>query len=335
MRWLVLRFVASAPIVAVILYWSGPVAAVERCAGVDLVQKARDEDAEAYRRIESAAASIPNAEGRLWRVSFPGKPASWLFGTLHVADDRLTPLKQPVLDAVATSTIVLVEPEEIADPERARAAQSEAGRRAVRPGGKALFRVPAEQRMKVINMLAARGLLEVNAQQLEPWFLAVIANTPPCALAQAETGVPNVDMAVVEAARSRGIEVAGLETVGEQVDALSSVGEELALRSLEDAAALQGAVGDFLETMISQYQASRTGLFIAAIRAGSGGQEMVTQLDYVEATLRGRNERMERRIAPHLDKGGAFVAVGALHLHGDDGLVARLRAAGASVEKVL
>jgi len=334
MRWLKLRSLAPASLVALALGCSGALAAGEPCSGADLVQKAREQDPEAFRRIESAAAAIPNADGLLWRVTFPGKTASWLFGTLHVADERLTPLKPPVLDAIAASTIVLVEPEEIADPEGARAAQFEAGRRAVRPGGKALFRVPAERRMKVINMLAARGLLEVNAQQLEPWFLAVIASTPPCALVQAEAGVRNVDMAVVEAARSRVIEVAGLETVAEQVDALSSVGEDLALRAMQDAAALEGAVGDFLETMIGQYQASRTGLFLAAIRSGAGGREMVTQLDYLEATLRGRNERMEQRIAHHLEKGGAFVAVGALHLQGDDGLVARLRAAGASVEKV-
>jgi uncharacterized protein YbaP (TraB family) len=43
---------------------------------------------------------------------------------------------------------------------------------------------------------------------------------------------------------------------------------------------------------------------------------------------------MMKRAAPLLAKGGAFVAVGALHLSGKDGLIQRARAAGYTVTKV-
>lgn len=43
---------------------------------------------------------------------------------------------------------------------------------------------------------------------------------------------------------------------------------------------------------------------------------------------------MMQRAAPLLANGGAFIAVGALHLSGKDGLVERMRGAGYRVTKV-
>jgi uncharacterized protein YbaP (TraB family) len=43
---------------------------------------------------------------------------------------------------------------------------------------------------------------------------------------------------------------------------------------------------------------------------------------------------MAERLAPLLDSGPVFVAVGALHLIGSDGLIERLRASGFSVTNV-
>lgn len=42
---------------------------------------------------------------------------------------------------------------------------------------------------------------------------------------------------------------------------------------------------------------------------------------------------MAERAAPLLEKGGAFIAVGALHLPGKEGLIERFRALGYTVAK--
>ena len=47
-----------------------------------------------------------------------------------------------------------------------------------------------------------------------------------------------------------------------------------------------------------------------------------------------RNARMAERAGRWLEAGGAFIAVGALHLPGEQGLLERLRAQGYAVEKI-
>jgi uncharacterized protein YbaP (TraB family) len=47
-----------------------------------------------------------------------------------------------------------------------------------------------------------------------------------------------------------------------------------------------------------------------------------------------RNHRMAERMEPYLRQGGAFVAVGALHLPGDQGLIRLLEQRGYSVRVV-
>ena len=54
----------------------------------------------------------------------------------------------------------------------------------------------------------------------------------------------------------------------------------------------------------------------------------------MRALLQDRNAIMAERAAPLLASGGAFIAVGALHLAGKTGLVEQFRADGYTVTKV-
>jgi len=61
-------------------------------------------------------------------------------------------------------------------------------------------------------------------------------------------------------------------------------------------------------------------------------RDSITKL--TRALLADRNETMATRAAPWLAKGGAFIAVGALHLAGKGGLVELVRKQGYQVVKV-
>ncbi len=54
---------------------------------------------------------------------------------------------------------------------------------------------------------------------------------------------------------------------------------------------------------------------------------------FQEKMITSRNRHMAEAAAKYLDKGNAFIAVGALHLPGADGLVELLRQAGYTVTR--
>jgi uncharacterized protein YbaP (TraB family) len=64
---------------------------------------------------------------------------------------------------------------------------------------------------------------------------------------------------------------------------------------------------------------------------GTDDDAMSIYAFFEEELIDKRNKRMAERSKPLIDKGNAFIAVGALHLPGKTGLVELLRSAGYKV----
>ena len=88
--------------------------------------------------------------------------------------------------------------------------------------------------------------------------------------------------------------------------------------------------------MLQLYHDSRPAeiLPVADAIGGMSEDERAAEDEFVRLLLAGRNATMAERAAPLLENGGAFIAVGALHLPGKDGLIERFRALGYTVAKV-
>jgi uncharacterized protein len=93
---------------------------------------------------------------------------------------------------------------------------------------------------------------------------------------------------------------------------------------------------DLYATMLRLYRQSRPAEILAVSDAlgGLSEAERGAQDEFMRALLQGRNARMAERAAPLLASGGAFIAVGALHLAGKDGLIERFRAESYTITKV-
>ena len=186
------------------------------------------------------------------------------------------------------------------------------------------------------NALKARGLAPELAHHLQLWFLAVMEALPQCEMARQALDLPEVDEALAKTARDKGVKVIGLETVEEQVDVIAAMKPSLSATVLNATVKNPNLDDDVYVTMLKLYSESRPAeiLAIVDVMQGLTDAERAAEREFTDALLVNRNEVMAERAAPLLRDGGAFIAVGALHLPGKDGLIERLRAAGYTVTKV-
>ena len=90
--------------------------------------------------------------------------------------------------------------------------------------------------------------------------------------------------------------------------------------------------------MIQIYKSRDLGLFSPLLSGGYVAGSNVTGGDFYSefsaTMINKRNHVMADRAARYLSKGGAFIAVGALHLQGQEGLVELIRRQGYTVTAV-
>ena len=152
----------------------------------------------------------------------------------------------------------------------------------------------------------------------------------------ASTGEPVLDEAdCKDRAQDRRIEVAGLETVSEQFNAVASIAQEFHVNALADLVELGALSDDVTETTKLLYLSGEIGLVLPLVRVFSPkAYEGKGYAEFQDLLIRQRNATMVERAVPMLEKGNVFMAVGALHLPGKEGIVALLQDAGFAVEPV-
>jgi uncharacterized protein YbaP (TraB family) len=328
------------PAIAIaVLSVAGPARAAEPapppCAGVDRIAKAKAETPEKYAAFEAEARAVPNAEGLLWRISGKGRPTSYLFGTMHTTEADLVSLSEPVRAALSEVKTVAVE---LADANGA-ASQAEMVAYVTRNGidmsGKGLEGLTPEQVAEVKRRLADAGIPASVAAVVKPWFLGMTLQLSACQLRQVKAGLPTIDAAIEKAGKDAGATVVGLETVTEQLKAVSAVSDDTARRMIRDAVAEPGSSNDLQTTTLKLYRERRVGWYLA-MKGDTFGKDLDVSAyaDFLEGIVDRRNHLMAERAEPLLAAGPTMIAVGALHLPGPNGLVELLRKDGYAVDKV-
>jgi uncharacterized protein YbaP (TraB family) len=131
------------------------------------------------------------------------------------------------------------------------------------------------------------------------------------------------------------VKVIGLETTEEQLAALASLRPQVAATLLTLTARNPTLNDDRYVTTLRLYRESRPAEIVPIADAigGLSEAERAAQDEFMRTLLQNRNAIMAERTAPLLASGGAFIAVGALHLAGKTGLVEQFRADGYTVTK--
>jgi len=247
----------------------------------------------------------------------------WLLGTIHTEDPRVLDLPPVLEQALADAERVALELVPDADMLRAL------NRAMILPRDERLSVLLDESLYAdVLALLDPYGLRASAVDRMRPWAVAMTLALPP-----PETGL-FMDMTLAFRAARHGAEVVALETLDEQLAFLTGLGREAHVEMLALAVDDMQGGRALYESLVTTYLARdierlRELAELELERIGPAIRERFRREGIVE-----RNARMAERAAPLLDQGSTLVAVGALHLPGEAGLVARLRAMGYRVEPV-
>lgn len=305
------------------------------CAGSDLLAKMADSDPARLAGIRRQAADTPNGDDRLWKIEKKGVAPSWLYGTMHVTDPRVLALPDAAAKALAGAQTVVIETIDILDPTKAQAEILAKPDLTMFTDGTTLAdHMDATDLALVKDKLKERGLSYGLVQRMKPWMLGSMLAVPACEEARAAAGADFLDEKIAKDAKAEGKTVEGLETLDEQLEALAGLPMKFHIQGLVESLKLGDLMDDVTVTMTDLYLKSRIGTILPMMEAVSPKEDEAPGSGYAEFQKRiitDRDAVMAKRAAPIIDKGNAFIAVGALHLVGKEGVVALLRKAGYTV----
>ena len=308
------------------------------CHGENLLVAMEAEKPEELAEIRAEAAKVPNGQGIFWKIEKDGLKPSHLLGTMHVTDPRVLTMPKGAREAAAAADVVVIESDEILDEKKAAASLLMHPELTMFTDGKSVKdHLDAEDMKKLEAGLKERGLALGAVARMKPWILASFVALPACELSRKAAGASFLDKQIAEDAVKAGKPVAGLESLVEQLEAMADLPVDFHFKALIETIALGDKMEDVIETMTELYLAGDIGMtmpMLKAVAPTEDGEDESAYAAFETRIVRDRNLVMAEGSKPHLEKGNAFIAVGALHLPGEEGLIELIRKKGYTVTRM-
>ena len=257
--------------------------------------------------------TLATEKGLFWQLESPTGKVSYLFGTMHSDDNRLTDFKPAVLDAVKASDVFVMETLSPNSPSVF-----------MMPDGDLTTLLTEPELDKVYELAEFHSMHRSAAMHMKPWLLAVVFDSPRPLTEFSQ------DNLLMSKAEEQGKDVVGIEdpvehfstmddfSTAEQITMLRAVLKRTPQQKKHDYEALLHAYLSGSSDQVAQLDDKITGGMLPKALWNRMRQKILTD----------RNTVMAKRIAESAQNKKLFVAVGASHLAGETGLVASLRRAG-------
>ena len=260
-----------------------------------------------------AEAEDPFKRGLLWEVTSPGGLRSYLFGTIHLSDPRVLATakiaEEKITETENFAMEVLITPQ---------TANLSAARMFYADEVRLSEQLPAGLFDRATALLEKHGVAAHLADRLKPWAAYMTLAVPP-----ADDGIP-LDLYLLGIAKQNQNNLFGVETIDEQLEIFEQLKLSAQVSLLAEAVCNYAENQAQVESMVSLYGHQDLG---GLVRMGERYQTPVNT-ELLERLLFERNGVMAERIKPWLQQGNFFVAVGALHLPGETGLLRTLAEQG-------
>jgi uncharacterized protein YbaP (TraB family) len=193
------------------------------------------------------------------------------------------------------------------------------------PAGEQLSTLLAQQAglyERIVAILTRYRLPAAAAEHFKPWFAAALLNQI-AAMPQDRT-VKIFDEYLLHSVRELGIETRFLEKFSDiagYYEQNFSADEQI--RLLWEAVCNQKVLEQLTRLQTQAYAANRVGEFYRLLQRYSGSDKVLSD-KLVDVFVQQRNAAFWQELRPQLQQGGAFIAIGSLHVLGEDGLLQRL-----------
>ena len=260
-----------------------------------------------------AFAAQATEKGLFWKLESPTGKTSYLFGTMHTDDNRVAEMTPNMLEAMKSVDTFMMEAEPTQDPSIFMMKDA------------SLPSLLTQAEFDQVRDLAEFHVMHLGAaMQMKPWLLAVVFDLPK---PQTEFAQDNLLMTKSE---DFGKKIKGLETSQEHfsiMDAFSIDEQMVMLRAVLKRTPEQKEA-DF-ERLMAAYLKGDSDKISALDEQITGG--MLPKEIWAKMRVKLLDERnvvMAQRAIPAANEKPIFIAVGASHLAGDNGLIAAFKKAG-------
>ena len=245
---------------------------------------------------------------------------------MHVSDPRVFNFSHKTLRAFDDSKAYIME----LDPNQAMNMSTLA--QLMMSDGSTISKLIADSYYHYIDSLlkSATGFGMVLFDKMEPVIVSTVLEEYSMGLSMADSSSMSdeMDLYFYKKAKKKKKKLIGLETVEEQISALHSLSyteqATLLTQTIQEMKQPKDSGGvDILKYYIAQN--------LDSLLAMSDEHQMPPK--FYKALVTDRNVRMAERISGYIKRQPTFVAIGALHLPGAEGVVALLRKQGYIVEE--
>jgi uncharacterized protein len=265
----------------------------------------------------AAPAVEPLPKPFFWEVRRNGAVSHFL-GTIHAkyqlahqpaaVTERLDAARAVVIEADVTSISIM-----------------DVMQKAILPPEQSLRTMLGDEHWRKLVDVAGKVMPAATLERVQPWFASLVVSLGDLALTDQSQVM---DMQIFQRAGQNGQRVVFLEDASEQLKILSESGD---LESLTEMLDEIGEVRRKLDDMIAAYGRSD----LEALSTSTlDPEEMRERPELYEKLLFQRNRTWMDVLQPLLAEGGVFVAVGAGHFVGEQGLLSLLRTAGYEIRRV-
>jgi len=264
-------------------------------------------------------------KGLLWQIDNGKQAPSYIFATIHSEDSRVNELPEIITSrfekANSASFELLMDLSTMLKVSMAMFFIGEESLKKL---------IDADLYQQIVTAIKPYQMPEELVNRLKPWAVIVTLSAPPT-----KTG-EFLDLTLYQKAMALNIPVYGLETADEQLSIFNDIPLKDQIQLLKDTVKDIDEMPAMFEKLHELYlERNLTTLLEFSMEEMKQESSDVSLMDdFIDKILYKRNVKMVERMEERLQAGNAFIAVGALHLPGEKGILKLLQNKGYDISPV-